>query len=86
MEAIGQVNASEVAYISTIIVTITIIQMMSCRALGVTQTNGLKNIAVNIIATIYYVDDEDSAIPYLVEDEDGQTSWWNEEDLELINE
>ena len=40
----------------------------------------------HIIATIYYVDDEDSAIPYLVEEEDGQTSWWHEEDLELINE
>ncbi len=40
----------------------------------------------HIIATIYYVDDEDSAIPYLVEDDDSQTSWWHEEDLELINE
>ncbi len=40
----------------------------------------------HIIAIIYYVDDKDSAIPYLVEDKSGQTSWWHEEDLELINE
>ena len=40
----------------------------------------------HIIAIIYYVDDEDYAIPYLVEDQSSQTSWWHEEDLELINE
>lgn len=49
MEAIGQVNASEVAYISTIIVTITIIQMKAGLALGVTQMSGLKNIVVNTL-------------------------------------
>lgn len=41
---------------------------------------------LDITATVYYVDDEDSSIPYLVEYEDGQTSWWHNEDLELINE
>lgn len=40
----------------------------------------------HITAIVYYVDDEDYAIPYLVEDKDGQTSWWHEEDLGLIHE
>ena len=39
-----------------------------------------------IKATIYAIDDKDAVLPYLVEDEDGQTSWWLEEELELINE
>ncbi|EJD6541484.1 hypothetical protein M0K83_RS20485 [Providencia rettgeri] len=40
----------------------------------------------DINGTIYTIDDKDSVLPYLVEDEDGQTSWWLEEELELINE
>ncbi|MEY0116648.1 hypothetical protein [Providencia alcalifaciens] len=36
--------------------------------------------------TVYLVDDNSTVLPYLIEDEDGQTSWWPEEDLELINE
>ncbi|MEQ5288203.1 hypothetical protein [Providencia huaxiensis] len=40
----------------------------------------------DINATIYTIDDKDDVLPYLVEDEDGQTSWWLEDDLELINE
>ncbi|MGF7480878.1 hypothetical protein [Providencia sp. SP181] len=40
----------------------------------------------DIKATIYTIDDKDAVLPYLVEDEDGQTSWWLEEELELINE
>ncbi|MEX9842786.1 hypothetical protein AB7X06_16715 [Providencia rettgeri] len=40
----------------------------------------------DIAATIYSVDEQDVLLPYLVEDEDGQTSWWPYGDLELINE
>ncbi|QPE15775.1 hypothetical protein IMQ36_11210 [Providencia rettgeri] len=40
----------------------------------------------DIKAIIYSIDDSDCILPYFIEDEDGQTSWWPEEDLELINE
>lgn len=40
----------------------------------------------DIEGSIYCIDATDTALPYLVEDEDGQTSWWLEEELELINE
>ena len=41
---------------------------------------------IGVMASIYFIEDEDSNLPYLVEYKDGQTSWWHEEDLELINE
>lgn len=40
----------------------------------------------DIKAIIYSIDDSDCILPYFIEDEDGQTSFWAEEDLELINE
>ncbi|MCT6518232.1 hypothetical protein GY03_13200 [Proteus vulgaris] len=41
---------------------------------------------LGVRASIYFIEDEDSSLPYLVEYKDGQTSWWHDEDLELINE
>ncbi|MEW5149475.1 hypothetical protein [Morganella morganii] len=40
----------------------------------------------DIKASIYSIDEEDAVLPYLVEDEDGQTSWWLEDELELVDE
>ncbi|HGN1931969.1 hypothetical protein [Providencia sp. PROV169] len=40
----------------------------------------------DIKAVIYSIDDGGSILPYFIEDEDGQTSFWPEESLELINE
>ncbi|ENZ1184323.1 TPA: hypothetical protein U2R10_000936 [Proteus mirabilis] len=41
---------------------------------------------LGVKGSIYFIEDEDSNLPYLVEFKDGQTSWWHDEDLELINE
>ncbi|EPY9201121.1 hypothetical protein [Morganella morganii] len=40
----------------------------------------------DIKGSIYSIDEEDNISPYLVEDEDGQTSWWPEGELEADNE
>ncbi len=41
---------------------------------------------LGVKAVIYFIEYEDSNLPYYVEYKDGQTSCWHEEDLELINE
>ncbi|MDH0357137.1 hypothetical protein [Morganella sp. GD04133] len=40
----------------------------------------------DVNGTICAIDDKDVALPYSVEDEYGVTSWWLEDELELINE
>lgn len=40
----------------------------------------------DIEGRIYLIDAIDAVLPYLVEGDDGQTSWWLEDELELINE